>query len=136
MKGKSIGGLLFVAFMFIGMGLGMVFNSTGSGVMIGMGVGFLAMALVEKKKMKIKIGISKSFFKGIFFITGIWLIIYGILMTIYPDLIYPYLIAFGLISLISLAKPPDSFRVMIKSNLAYHSTGAPLKWKMPIRGYV
>jgi hypothetical protein len=45
---KCSTGLLFVAFMFLGVGLGLAVNNPGAGTLIGMGVGFLAMFLAKK----------------------------------------------------------------------------------------
>lgn len=44
---KSIGGLVFVGFMFIGAGLGMLVGHVAAGGAIGMGVGFVAMGVVS-----------------------------------------------------------------------------------------
>ncbi|MFT4526256.1 MAG: hypothetical protein ACI85F_002428 [Bacteroidia bacterium] len=46
-KPKSIGGLVFVGFMFIGAGLGMLVGHVAAGGAIGMGVGFVAMGVVS-----------------------------------------------------------------------------------------
>ena len=42
---ETIGGILFVGFMFIGFGLGFYFHQIPTGLFIGMGVGFVAMGL-------------------------------------------------------------------------------------------
>lgn len=41
---QSIGGLIFVACLFLGGGLGSMLGNVSIGAMIGMGIGFLAMA--------------------------------------------------------------------------------------------
>jgi hypothetical protein len=41
---SSIGGLIFVACLFLGGGLGSMLGNVSVGSMIGMGIGFLAMA--------------------------------------------------------------------------------------------
>ena len=46
---STIGGLIFVGCMFIGMGIGHYINSMETGLMSGMGVGFIAMAIVWAK---------------------------------------------------------------------------------------
>ncbi len=45
MNASSIGGVMLVGCMFIGMGLGFYFNQVVPGMFIGMGVGFLAMGI-------------------------------------------------------------------------------------------
>ncbi len=45
MSGEGSSGLVFVAFMFIGMGIGYLLGNTAAGLFVGMGIGFLAMAL-------------------------------------------------------------------------------------------
>ncbi|MCE4617156.1 MAG: hypothetical protein F7C32_01030 [Desulfurococcales archaeon] len=49
---SSTDGLVFVAFLFIGMGLGMLVNRVDAGTLLGMGAGFLSMALLRMKKDK------------------------------------------------------------------------------------
>jgi len=46
-------GLVFVAFMFIGMGVGYLLGNTAAGLFIGMGVGFLAMAYLKPREKEI-----------------------------------------------------------------------------------
>ena len=60
-KAREIGGIIFVAFMFIGGGIGMLLNHGGAGWVLGIGFGFLAMALISPKKIefeKVKIPLS------------------------------------------------------------------------------
>lgn len=45
-SGSSIGGVLFVGFMFVGAGIGMIFDQVAIGGAIGMGLGFIVMGLV------------------------------------------------------------------------------------------
>lgn len=53
--GQTIGGIVFVGFMMIGMGLGFYYNQLLPGIFIGMGAGFVAMgiiwALLHKKQL-------------------------------------------------------------------------------------
>ncbi len=44
-KSNSVGGLLFVGCMFLGMAAGFAFNQIAIGTAAGMGIGFLAMAI-------------------------------------------------------------------------------------------
>ena len=44
-----VGGLVFVALMFIGAGVGMLFGRPDAGGAIGMGLGFLAMAYLKMR---------------------------------------------------------------------------------------
>ncbi len=48
-KDRDLSGLLFVAFMFLGMGVGFLFDQVASGLFIGMGIGFLAMAVARAR---------------------------------------------------------------------------------------
>lgn len=43
---STVGGIIFVGCMFIGMGLGFYFGHLLPGIFIGMGVGFVAMGIV------------------------------------------------------------------------------------------
>ncbi len=43
---STVGGVVLVGCMFIGIGLGMLYHQTAIGVMIGLGVGFIGMGLV------------------------------------------------------------------------------------------
>jgi len=50
----GLGGLLFVAAMFIGGGIGMLLGNTGAGWILGMGAGFLLMALTRAYRVKVE----------------------------------------------------------------------------------
>lgn len=54
-NGHNIGGLVFVALMFIGAGIGLLFGRPDAGGAIGMGLGFLAMAYLRAKKHQSKV---------------------------------------------------------------------------------
>ena len=45
-SGSSIGGIVFVGCMFLGVGIGMLNNAEEIGGAIGMGVGFVAMGAI------------------------------------------------------------------------------------------
>lgn len=53
--GATIGGILMVGCLMIGMGLGMYFHEIPTGMFVGLGVGFVAMgitwALLHKKQL-------------------------------------------------------------------------------------
>ena len=51
---KHLGGIIFVACMFLGMGIGMLFDRSGAGCLIGMGVGFVLMGLFMSGILKLK----------------------------------------------------------------------------------
>ena len=46
-KADTVGGLVFVGPLMIGIGLGISFNQTAVGVMVGLGVGFILFAIVK-----------------------------------------------------------------------------------------
>jgi hypothetical protein len=46
-KSDTVGGLVFVGPLMIGIGLGIYYNITAVGVMVGLGVGFLFFGLVK-----------------------------------------------------------------------------------------
>jgi hypothetical protein len=46
-KSDSVGGLVFVGPLMIGLGLGIYFNQTAVGVLVGLGVGFILFGLVK-----------------------------------------------------------------------------------------
>ncbi|MBL4754957.1 MAG: hypothetical protein JKY52_15345 [Flavobacteriales bacterium] len=51
-KNKTVGGLLFVGCLFLGIGIGMYLEDVKIGTMIGLGVGFLVMAATRLKSDK------------------------------------------------------------------------------------
>jgi len=76
-----VGGLLFVACMFIGTGIGLLFERPDVGGAIGMGIGFLLMALIRVKTIEpspITMQIPRTFNRISIFIVGLLLIIYNI----------------------------------------------------------
>ena len=46
-KSDTVGGLVFVGPLLIGIGLGIYFNQTAVGVLVGLGVGFILFGLVK-----------------------------------------------------------------------------------------
>ncbi len=50
MSEEGSSGLVFVAFLFIGMGVGYLLGNTAAGLFMGMGVGFLAMAYLKPRE--------------------------------------------------------------------------------------
>ena len=94
---EIIGGLLFIACMFIGAGIGMLFGHTAPGGAIGMGVGFLLMALIKQKKTPVEFSPPRTIPSVILFAIGIIIIAVGICLLISPELLYPYLASFALI---------------------------------------
>ena len=46
-KSDTVGGLVFVGPLMIGIGLGIYYNITAVGVLVGLGVGFILFALVK-----------------------------------------------------------------------------------------
>ena len=46
-KSDTVGGLVFVGPLMIGLGFGIYFNQTAVGVLIGLGVGFIAFGVVK-----------------------------------------------------------------------------------------
>lgn len=45
-SGSSIGGVVFIGCMFVGIGFGFIYNAVHIGAVIGMGVGFISMGTV------------------------------------------------------------------------------------------
>ena len=89
---KEIGGLVFVACMFIGAGIGLLFGRADVGGAIGMGVGFLAMALLKSREVKrVELSIPKTLPSIGLALVGLLFITAGVLMFISPELLYPYL---------------------------------------------
>ncbi|MEM0017842.1 MAG: hypothetical protein QW576_05760 [Candidatus Korarchaeum sp.] len=80
---KDFTGLLFAAFMFLGMGIGILFDRVAPGLFVGMGLGFLAMAIADvliKEPMSEESQPSKleSHFEGVGIIGTFLLILLGI----------------------------------------------------------
>ena len=46
-KSDTVGGLVFVGPLLIGIGLGIYFNQTAVGVLVGLGVGFIFFGLIK-----------------------------------------------------------------------------------------
>jgi hypothetical protein len=46
-KSDTVGGLVFVGPLMIGIGLGIYYNLTAVGVLVGLGVGFILFGLVK-----------------------------------------------------------------------------------------
>ena len=46
-KSDTVGGLVFVGPLMIGLGLGIYFNQTAVGVLVGLGFGFILFGLVK-----------------------------------------------------------------------------------------
>jgi hypothetical protein len=46
-KSDTVGGLVFVGPLIIGLGLGIYYNQTAVGVLVGLGVGFILFGLVK-----------------------------------------------------------------------------------------
>jgi len=46
-KADTVGGMVFVGPLMIGLGLGIYYNQTAVGVLVGLGVGFVLFGLVK-----------------------------------------------------------------------------------------
>lgn len=89
---KEIGGLVFVACMFIGAGIGLLFGRADVGGAIGMGVGFLTMAFLRGKEVRrVEVSVPKTLPSIGLTLVGLLLIATGILLFVSPELLYPYL---------------------------------------------
>ncbi len=91
---EHIGGLLFVACMFIGAGIGMLFDKVAVGGALGMGVGFLLMAFIRAKRPEVKpveVTIPKDLPSLTLVVIGVVVMAAGALLLAAPELIYPYL---------------------------------------------
>jgi hypothetical protein len=97
-KEHELGGLAFVACMFIGAGVGLAFGRPDVGGAIGMGVGFLSMGIIHAKGVKptpVTISIPKSFGQITLSIIGILVIVCGLCLLYNPELLYPYVAGMG-----------------------------------------
>ncbi len=94
----KIGGLAFVACMFIGAGIGLVFDRPEVGGAIGMSVGFLLMSIIHAKKITptpVTIRLPRSLGQIFLSILGILTIVCGLVLLYRPELLYPYVIGIG-----------------------------------------
>ena len=99
-KDKGIGGLVFVACMFIGGGIGLLLGRPDVGGAIGMGVGFLIMALLRTRKIEekpLEISLPRTFGQVTLIVLGLIIICIGIAILYNPDLLYPYIAGFAAI---------------------------------------
>jgi hypothetical protein len=95
---RHIGGLIFVACMFIGAGIGLAFHRPDVGGAIGMGIGFLLMAFLRNKKITpITISLPKSMIQIALLVIGILIIFSGLCLLYNPALLYPYLAGIGVV---------------------------------------
>ncbi len=91
MSSERIGGLVFVACMFIGAGIGLIFGRPDVGGAIGMGVGFLLMAFLKGKEVRpVKLTVPKTLPSISLLVVGALFIVAGVVMFINPELLYPY----------------------------------------------
>jgi len=89
---KEIGGLVFVACMFIGAGICLLFGRADVGGAIGMGIGFLAMAFLRGKEVRrVEVSVPKTLPSIGLTLVGLLLIATGVLLFVSPELLYPYL---------------------------------------------
>jgi hypothetical protein len=87
----GIGGLVFVACMFIGAGIGLMFKRPDVGGAIGMGVGFLSMALVRTRVEPVEVRIPSSLSGYFLILLGVAFVVGGVVTIYSPAKIYPYL---------------------------------------------
>lgn len=87
----EVGGLVFVACMFIGGGLGLAFGQAAVGWLLGMGIGFLLMGLLRTKGMKrepLTIGLPASTYRIALLVLGIFIVFSGLSMLYWPTIIF------------------------------------------------
>ena len=101
---RHFSGLAFVACMFIGAGIGLLFNRPDVGGCIGMGVGFLLIGFLRARGVELKsaISIPKTLPSIVLTVIGLLMILVGVSMIFYPELLWPYItgliaIAIGLL---------------------------------------
>jgi hypothetical protein len=87
----GIGGLVFVACMFIGAGIGLMFKRPDVGGAIGMGLGFLFMALVRVRVEPMEVKLPSSMSGYFLILLGIAFIVGGVGVIYFPEDIYPYM---------------------------------------------
>lgn len=110
---KHIGGLVFVACMFIGAGIGLIFGRPDAGGAIGMGVGFMLMAILRRTEIKrVELTVPRTLPSLVLIVIGLLTIVVGLALLYAPEIIYPYLagiaalvigaliLTFGLVTLV------------------------------------
>ena len=107
-NGHSIGGLVFVALMFIGAGIGLLFGRPDAGGALGMGLGFLAMAYLRAKNIRVEsektITLKSYTGAAILALIGLAFISFGTALLLNLSFLYRYVgglvsIAIGLVFL-------------------------------------
>jgi len=94
----AIGGLVFVACMFIGAGIGLIFGRPDAGGAIGMGFGFLLMGLIREKNITVApltINLPKTLGQVFLSVVGILIMVCGFFLLYRPELLYPYITGAG-----------------------------------------
>jgi peptidoglycan/LPS O-acetylase OafA/YrhL len=87
----GIGGLIFVACMFIGAGIGLLFKRPDVGGAIGMGIGFLLLAIVRTKVAPVEVKVPSTSSGYLLILIGAALVVGGLGTIYFPHAIYPYL---------------------------------------------
>jgi len=95
---SRIGGLVFVACMFIGAGIGLFFGRPDVGGCLGMGIGFLIMAFLRARGVKpppVALTLPTSLGRIILCAIGALIVAAGVCLLYNPALLYPYLAGIG-----------------------------------------
>ncbi len=90
-KHSALPGLFLPASMFVGLGIGLALGNPGVGVLLGMGVGFLLIGLLRTKVEPVKVRIPSSVFGYFAILLGKALVITGVGLIFYPELLHPYI---------------------------------------------
>ncbi len=95
---SRIGGLVFVACMFVGADIGLFFGRPDVGGCLGMGIGFLIMAFLRAKGVKsspMALTLPTSLGRIILCAIGALIVAAGVCLLYNPALLYPYLAGIG-----------------------------------------
>ncbi len=99
MSRTGFSGQVFVGCMFIGIGLGLAFRRPDVGALLGLGIGFMLMSVLRLKDQPVEIALPSRMSGYLTLFLGLFLVVLGLGFILYPHLIYPYIVGFGVVAL-------------------------------------